>query len=212
MKNCYLTLVLFFITFTSYAQEFKFGWKIGIGVASGYSKVGTKIEKGAKSFDLNLDHSKRDFSAGLYGSLKLGSFYIAPELLINTFKVDYQLKGPSITGIDTLKSDLFVRGDIPFMLGYRAGKSIFIKAGPVAHFHLSGKSDLSSIDGFKATYTPFELGYQYGIAIAFSKKTQLDFRFDRYLKDFGQHINIDNTPYPFFQKFRRAYIGLAFAF
>lgn len=210
--NKIILLFGFFITlpFLSVAQDFKYGWKIGLSIGNN-SDVGIPITTDNQTFDLNLKRSKKDFSVGAWGSIKISKFYIIPEVMVNTFAMEYLLKGPKITGVDTLKSDRFYRLDVPLMLGYRIGKNVILKAGPSMHVNLGGKSDLTSFSTFTAKYQPVLFGYQFGVGFNTGKKVQIDFRFNRFFDNYGDHIYFDNKQTPFPHKFRRLFLGLQFA-
>ena len=213
MKKIVLLLAFISACVFANAQEFKFGWKIGTSIGDN-GGTGIRIEKGAsarkEAFDLKLTRSKKDFSAGLWGSIKLQKFYILPELMLNTNQIQYSLVRPGITGVDTTKTDRFLKLDVPLMLGYRVGKAVFLKAGPSMHVNLSSKSDLTSVAGFTTKYNPVQFGYQFGVGIALGKKTQFDIRFNRIFDNYGDHIYVDNEQRVFPHKFRRLFFGLSF--
>ncbi len=214
MKRTLLLLAFISTCLLANAQEFKYGWKIGASTGNN-SDVGINIAKGSsarkESFDLKLKGSRQDYSVGIWGSIKLQKFYIIPEVLINTHKIEYKLVAPGITGADTLRTDKFLKLDVPLMLGYRIGKSVFLKAGPSMHVNLGSKSDLTTIAGFTTKYPTIQFGYQFGVAFAITKKVQFDIRFNRFLDQYGSHVYVDDTQRLFPHKFRRLFFGLSFA-
>ena len=214
MKKIVLLVAFISACVFANAQEFKFGWKIGTSIGDN-GGTGIRIEKGAsarkESFDLNIKRSRKDFSAGLWGSIKLQKFYILPEVLVNTNQMQYRLVAPNIPVADTVKTDRFLKLDVPLMLGYRIGKSVFLKAGPSMHVNLSSKSELTSLAGFTTKYNPVQFGYQFGVAFAVGKKTQFDIRFNRVFDNYGDHLYADGTQLVFPHKFRRLFFGLSFA-
>jgi hypothetical protein len=142
---------------------------------------------------------------------RVGRLYIAPEVLFNSNKVNYTLKGVGIAPVDSLKSETYRNLDIPILLGMKFGPAI-AKAGVVSHLHLNSASDLTKVAGFNAAYAKATWGYQVGLSIPLGDHLQFDVRYEGNLSQFGNHLNFNGKQYMFDQRAKRVMFSAAYRF
>jgi Outer membrane protein beta-barrel domain len=193
-----LFLIVFFMTVqvaTTNAQSFKYGIRGGISTPDiKPSDVDSlRFKRGLDSLKLKVSDANYGFHFGIWGRLKLGNFYLQPEVVFNSSKVEYKL-GKLRSPIDSIKSETFYNLDIPVMLGTKVG-SFRVNAGPVAHIRLGGSSDLTSA-GFTETFKTSTWGYQLGIGFD-AGKVGIDLRYEGNLDKFGNQLTIGGKDYEF---------------
>lgn len=190
-----------------YAQNFKWGIKAGIGTSSLRAEA---IQN--SNFKLAITDAKFGYYGGLFASFNRGSLLFQPELLFNSNKVDYVFKDFKSTAVvDSVKSERYNQLDIPLLLGAKVGPFL-VKGGPVAHIHLSSKSDLTSIAGFTEKWKTALWGYHLGIGLNFTNRTHVDIRYEGNFDKWGSHINIGGTNYSFAQRPSRWLVNIGYAF
>jgi Outer membrane protein beta-barrel domain len=193
-----LFLIVFFATVqvaTTNAQSFKYGIRGGVSTPDiKPSDVDSlRFKRGLDSLKLKVSDANYGFHFGIWGRLKLGNFYLQPEVVFNSSKVEYKL-GKLRSPIDSIKSETFYNLDIPVMLGTKVG-SFRVNAGPVAHIRLGGSSDLTSA-GFTETFKTSTWGYQLGIGFD-AGKVGIDLRYEGNLDKFGNQLTIGGKDYEF---------------
>ncbi len=180
----------------SHAQ-FKWGLKLGIGTSNLKAEAGT-LQTG-DSIKLGIKEAKYGYYFGLFSHIKLGNtFFLQPEVLFNSNRVDYNFKNIKKPNLDSVKTEKYNNLDIPVLLGFKLGP-LRAKVGPVAHIHLSGSSDLKDVKGYSEKWKTALWGYQAGIGLNFTDKLHLDIRYEGNLDKFGSHINIGTKTYTFQQ-------------
>ena len=196
---------------TMTAQEFKYGIRGGIStVEIKPADVGEiRFKNGTDSFKLKLSDANYGFHVGAWARLKFNRFYIQPELLFNSSKVQYKY-GKTTATVDSVKSETFRNLDIPIMLGTRFG-SLRINAGPVAHIRINGTSDLTNTTGYSAQFKNATWGYQAGIGFD-AGAVGIDLRYEGNFDKFGNHLTFGGKSYAFSKTPSRFIASAAIAF
>jgi Outer membrane protein beta-barrel domain len=184
---------------TTHAQtSFKYGVRFGVSTPD--IKPGDvdslRFKRGTDSLKLKVSDANYGYHLGAWARLKIGGFYIQPELLFNSSTVEYKV-GKLFSALDSVKTETFRKLDVPIMLGTRLG-SFRINAGPVAHIHLNSSSD--------STW-----GYQAGIGFD-AARVGIDLRYEGNFNNFGDHLVIGGKAYEFSKAPSRFIASVAIAF
>ena len=181
---------------TMTAQEVKYGIRGGVSTPdikpADVSEI--RFKSGSDSFRLKLSDANYGFHIGGWVRLKFAGFYIQPELLFNSSKVQYQYR-KTTAAVDSIRSETFRNLDIPIMLGTRLG-SFRLNAGPVAHIHINGTSDLTNSSGYEAQFKTATWGYQAGIGFD-AGAVGIDLRYEGNFDKFGSHLTLGGKSYEF---------------
>jgi Outer membrane protein beta-barrel domain len=194
-----LFLFVFFTTVqvaTTNAQSFKYGIRGGISTPDiKPSDVDSlRILRGTEALKLKVSDANYGFHFGIWARLKLANFYLQPEVVFNSSKVQYKF-GKFGSAIDSIRSQTFQKLDIPVMLGTKVG-SFRLNAGPVAHINIGGSSDLIKTSGFTETVKTATWGYQAGIGFD-AGKVGIDIRYEGNFDNFGNQLMIGGKSYEF---------------
>ena len=195
-----LLFLLVFITTvqvaTTNAQTFKYGIRGGVSTPDiKPSDVDSlRFKRGLDSLKLKVSDANYGFHFGIWARLKLGKFYLQPEVVFNSSKVQYKI-GKLGSSVDSIKNETFNNLDIPVMLGTKVG-SFRLNAGPVAHIRLGGSSDLVKTSGFTQTFKTATWGYQAGIGFD-AGRVGIDLRYEGNFDKFGNQLMLGGKAYPF---------------
>lgn len=210
MRKVAFALVAMLLILPEVSGQLKFGIKGGLSSVS--LTPGDLIvlnEQDVDALKLEVEEAKLGYHLGLFFQARLGTFFLQPEALYNSSRVDYR-----ITDLGDLTDDIFTEEyehiDIPVMLGLTAGP-IRLGAGPVGHILLSSKSELEDLPGFNDDFEKLTLGWQAGIGFDFWK-LHVDARYEGNLTDFGDHITFHGKQYQFDESPSRliASVGISF--
>lgn len=210
MKNILMAAVLLCLAATSFAQT-KFGIRAGL----------SSTDISAESFMVTNHQSLDDFTVSVknanYG-YHFGIFFqtgrkifIQPEILFNASSTEYELTDG---GFGDLASNVFKETyhdiDIPVMVGLRLG-FLRLQGGPVGHFHINDSSDLTNIEGYKAAYDTFTLGYQAGLGMDIWKLV-IDVKYEGNLSKYGDHMTFFGEQFDFGTRPDRMVASVGWAF
>jgi len=197
MKKLFLICAILLFTMAAVdAQMFRIGLKGGIGFSKLTFDDITGINDGAGVYDLVVGASVAGYHIGLQSKVKLGSFYVQPELYWNTGggTIEKIVKSGNIE--DDIFNVRFGRIDIPVLAGLQFGP-LRMNAGPVGSIMVREDSNgLEQLaNEFSSLGRTMGFGYQAGVGIELSRIT-LDVRYEgsltRYL---GDEVIIGSNPY-----------------
>ncbi|MCB0647043.1 MAG: outer membrane beta-barrel protein [Saprospiraceae bacterium] len=194
MKRIVLVVLLASWSFIAFSQ-IEFGVKAGLSSMDLVSD-GIQFQQGDRLFDLKFNSSNYGHHFGVYSRFRILMVYVEPALMLNSNKVTYALDEYSGTqAISRFVNETYNNLDIPVMLGLKAG-IIRLYAGPVAHLHISSKSDLVDIDGYEQKFKSATYGYQAGFGFDIWK-LRFDVAYEGNLNKFGDHISIAGQDFAF---------------
>lgn len=186
----FITLALTLFAYTSYAQLFTLGPKIGIssskvrviddveGIASGDSEVG--------------------FHAGLFARVSILGFYVQPEALFTSARGNIVLE-ESVTGNARSVQELtYNKLDVPVMLGFKIGPLLRLNAGPTFSFILDQdirEEGTSVVNDVRQNYNEANVGYQIGVGLDISKVI-IDLRYENNLSALGESVTFGGETFP----------------
>jgi len=201
---------IFMATFNADAQ---FKW----GIRGGMSTMDIEPEQllitnpdDAQSFGLAVTDAEYGVHFGLFTQIQAGKFFIQPEVLFNSNKVNFTLDSEDPLTADAVLSESYQNLDLPIMVGLKMGP-LRLQGGPVGHVFISSSSDLVDIQGYDQTFEDLTWGYQAGIGLDIWKII-LDFKYEGNLTRFGDHMNFFGQQMNFNDRPGRliASVGIAF--
>jgi Outer membrane protein beta-barrel domain len=194
MKRLVLLAVCTLYTYLAHTQ-IEFGIKAGLNSID-FVSDGIVIKNGLNDLKIDYQNAEYGHHLGFYTRVKLLGIYVEPAFLFNSNKVNYRLtdykEGQAVTQIFHERYNTL---DIPLNIGIKAG-IIRLYGGPVAHLHIDGTSDLVNFKSYSQKFKNANYGYQAGFGFDIWK-LRLDVAYEGNLTAFGDHINIDGTPYSF---------------
>jgi len=210
MKKFLIIAVMFCCTFAATAQV-KFGVKLGAGSTDFNPKDLIVLNADdAERLKIGVNNSSYGYHFGLFTQIKAKRFFIQPEVLINSSRIDYSVEDFESNLGSTIKSETHNFVDIPVMTGIKLGP-LRLQAGPVAHLYLNSTSELTDISGYRQKFDEAAWGLQYGLGLDIWRAV-LDFKWERNYSNFGDHIVIDDVPYNFDGSPDRFIVSLGFKF
>lgn len=212
MKKLLLPLFFIFTSMSIQAQMFKLGIKVGASTTTiNPPELNILDASGTQNIKLALKNAQYGVHGGLVLRIKIGSFLLIPEVVLNSNKVDYSIidiNNSTIT--DTIRSEKYQYLNFPVLFGYKAGP-IRLHAGPVGHYYLNSTSELLDIDGYEQAFQQFTFGWQAGVGLDLWKFI-IDFRYEGNFSKFGDHIVFFNKEYAFDQSPSRFILSLGYMF
>lgn len=204
MKNLFFVIGILFAAHTAQAQ-FSFGIKGGLNSQT-VKPEDIIIGSGDTAFNFGVDKIKFGTQFGLYARIG-NKFFFQPELIFNSNKINYVI-GESSVG-EVVKNEKYQYLDMPLLLGVSAGPFRF-HGGPVGHYFLSSRSELTDFDGYAARFKQMTWGWQAGLTIG-RGRLSADIRYEGNFSKQGNHITFFGDEYHFSNNPARLIVGLNFA-
>ena len=209
MKKLLIIALVFTCTFVS--AQVKFGIRAGLSSTDfNPSDLVITNSDDLEEFKLEVDNASYGVHFGLFTQIKGKRWFIQPEVVFNSNKVDYSFAGLMDNQAPELLSSRYNFVDVPINAGLKFGP-LRIQGGPVGHFFVNSNSELTSLDGYKENFKEATWGIQYGFGIDIWK-TVLDFKWERNFNDFGDHVTFNDVLYNFDDTQDRFIVSLGIAF
>lgn len=207
MKKTLILSGLLLVATLAFSQV-KFGGRLGVSTTDlEPSQLLITNSETLEEFNLAVQDAKFGVHAGLFAKIPITDmFFIQPEILLNSNRVDFQLGTDSIGSVVSEKYQYL---DIPLIVGMQLGP-IKPQAGLIGHVFLRSNSDLD-IEGYKQDFQSLTLGFQAGLGIEI-KKILFDVRYEGNLSKFGNHITVAGQEYKFDDRPSRLVLTLGIAF
>lgn len=206
----YLLLCLLLVSTQQISAQLSIGFRGGVSTTSLNDQVLSILDQnGIDNLRLGVKNARYGVHAGLIMQAKLGKFLLQPEVLLNSNKIDYQLRDLSST-FDTLFSEKYQYLDIPLLFGINY-KPFRFMAGPVGHIFLQSATDLKNFDGYQQDFASLSLGWQAGLGIDLWK-IMIDLRYEGNFNRYGDHFNFFGKTYIFSQQANRLLFSLGYRF
>jgi len=204
MKNLFFAIAALLFATNAQAQFFSVGLKGGVN--SQLSKPGDFQVPGDTAFNFGVKDFKFGTQFGAY--VRLGNkIFIQPELLFNSNRTDYKIKEGNLGEI--VKNERYQYLDMPILVGFSAGPFRF-SGGPVGHYFLNSKSELTDVNGYSAKFKQMTWGWVTGLTIG-RGRVSADNRYEGNFSKLGDHINFSGQPYHFTTNPARLIVGLNIA-
>lgn len=148
-----------------------------------------------QEFGLEVAEARFGFLIGTMVKIRMNSFFIQPEVLLNSNSTKY-------TWTDDLVTKAYEENyqylDIPLMLGFDLGV-LNLFGGPIGHIFLGSTSELKNLDGFREDWEKVKWGWQAGMSFDIWR-FNLDLRYEGNLYRFGDHIRFYGQEFNFDQR------------
>lgn len=168
MRKIVLTVVIAFISFTTFAQKDSgFGIKAGVN----YNQNGDLRFQDVQAAGENLisgSDGKIGYHVGIFGKIDFPKFYLKPELVYTKTQSSYNLQNAD-------RNYDVSRIDLPVLLGYKIIGPLSIFAGPSLQYFLN--QDLQDVE-LNDLQQDFTVGLQAGIGINLGN-IGIDVRYER---------------------------------
>ncbi len=201
MKNLILVALLMLACTHAAQAQFSFGIKGGVNTQL---KKPDDIQVLA---DTSFNFGVKDFKFGTqFGAyFRFGEkVFLQPEVMFNSNRTDYKIKETSLGEI--VKNEKYQYLDFPILVGFTAGP-VRVSGGPVGHYFLSSKSELTDFEGYSARFKQFTWGWQAGLTFG-TGPVSVDARYEGNFNKAGDHVNFFGQPYHFSNTPARLIIGL----
>ncbi len=179
-----------------------------------YTQLDIRLKAGVQSYDIDANElwifDKEDLHAltlsveeadyglhfGIEMRLNLGRYYIAPEFLFSTNRVDYSIKDINdLEVIGKIFSEKYNYLNIPLNIGRRFGPFSFF-VGPVGHLFINSTSDLFDIEGYSQKFKTMTYGWNAGVGLQISR-FGVQLRHEGNFSYFGDHIRFFDKNFNF---------------
>lgn len=207
------------------AQEFKFGIKLGGGIASGnLQETVESIENNSENVKLLFKEGGPSASFHVGATTRIGilGFFIMPELYYTSVTNEVTFEevpiGSSEARVIKDLNETVNRLDMPVLVGFKVAKKVRLNAGPVASLVLaktSGiKGQLKEVFGSQSIEEGtgnFTFGFQAGAGIDISTLS-LDLRYEGNLSWLGSNMNVNGTDLNFDSRTSQVLLSLGLMF
>lgn len=207
-----------FVTFASFIHAQGIDWGIRAGLStpdirSNNANKFTLDANGVNNVTLAIKEAKYGFHGGLWARFRILSFYVQPELLLNSSGASYSLdsfrSGTNIAS--AVKNESYLNLDMPILFGFKTS-IVRIFAGPVGHLHLSSTSELKDVlNTYQQKFDAMKWGYQVGLGFNLSS-LELDLRYEGNFSQYGNHINVGGRAWETSTNPSRVIASLAYRF
>jgi hypothetical protein len=202
MKNALIAGLFLLWSWTASAQLVAFGIKGGVNRPTGdIDNITVTGENGAIDLGIGEKYWGTQFGAWLRLG---GGLFVQPEVLFASTRTDYTLQENN--AVQRVLTERYNNLDIPLLVGLKFGP-LNVHAGPVGHYFLNSRSELTDIAGYEAKFDKLTWGWTIGGGLGFGRLSA-DVRYQAGFRNFGSHINIDGQQYEFNQKPGRVVLNL----
>ena len=206
----FLVLAILFLS-TSIHAQFKIGIRAGLSSQNiSYSDLLIANSEQFQELKLQVESANLGVHFGIMTQINLGTFFIQPEVLFNSNRVDFKLTDFENQFADQIFSEEYQYVDIPVMLGARLGP-FRIGAGPVGHVFVNSMSDLLKFDQYDQNFRDLTIGWQGGIGVDLWR-LHFDLRYEGNLNNFGDHITWGGQDFDFADTPSRVLASIAISF
>jgi len=201
MKPVLFVLCTFCLATTSTAQ-------IAFGLRGGVHKLISNpsdftVGSGDSAFVFGLENAHVGYQFGGYVRFGKG-VYFQPELMFNTSRSDYSIKEPNVKQL--IKNETYNYLNMPLMVGFKIGPLLF-HGGPVGHYYLNSRSELTDIDGYEARFDQFTWGWAAGLGVG-AGRVGVDLRYEGNFNNQADHIRFFGDEYHFSNSLARLTLNM----
>ena len=113
----------------------------------------------SEQFRIQVNEARYGIHAGAFAIAQMDRFYIMPEVIFNSNKVEYHISDLDNTGevVTILREEELQKLDLGLMMGMKLG-ALRLGIGPVGHVHLDNVSQLWDIEGYDQNFKGYDLG------------------------------------------------------
>lgn len=209
-----LMIALLFVSFATVSSQaqVKFGLKAGMSTIDiEPNQINIFNSSTNQNLGLSLSEAKFGFHFGMFTTIKMGGFFIQPEVLLNSSRVEYRVDDLSFGEVTSgFFNESYTTLDIPVMVGFKLGP-LRLNGGPVGHVHLNSTSDLLDLDGYSQKFDGTTYGWQAGMGLDIGK-IRIDARYEGNFNKYGDHISFAGNDFSFDDRPGRFLASIGFVF
>jgi hypothetical protein len=159
-----------------------------------------------------VENARYGVHAGGFLQIVLGGFFLQPEIVYNSSKVDYRIDSLfSGSGGSNIFTDSYKNVDFPLIMGLKTG-AVRLGLGPVGHLFLNSTSGFGDYSNeFEAFFNKLTWGWQAGLGLDFWK-LHFDARYEGNFSNFGDYITFFGKRFDFDTKNNRFIASIGFSF
>lgn len=204
MKYLSVVFILLFCAAAAQAQ-FAFGLKGGLQTQL---KSPNDIVIGGADTAFNFGVHDLRFGTQFGAWFRIGgAVFLQPEVVFNSNRTDFKVGETSAAEI--IKTEKYQNLDVPILVGFTAGP-IRLHGGPVGHYFLNSKSELTDFKGYAARWKQFTWGWQAGLTLG-TGRISADIRYEGNFNKFGDQVTFFGDHYHFSNNPARLVLALNFA-
>jgi hypothetical protein len=163
-------------------------------------------------FKISATEARYGIHAGIFSIIEIENFYLMPEVIFNSNKVEYEITDLDQVGevYSVYRQEDLQKLDLGLMMGLKLG---ILRAGlgPVGHVHIDNTSQLWDVQGYDQNFDGMTWGWQGGLGLDLWF-LHLDLRYEGNLSKFGDHITFFGNDFNFDTRVHRwiARVGVSF--
>jgi hypothetical protein len=197
-----ITGFLIIMSVGAYSQ-FSFGVTGGLSTSDLSENTANVIINDIDQFKIEVSEARYGIHVGAFGIIQMNQFYLMPELIFNSNKVEYEITDLDHSGevVTILREEELQKLDLGLMMGAKLGAFRF-GIGPVGHVHLDNVSQLWDIEGYDQNFDGMKWGWQTGLGLDLWL-LHFDVRYEGNLSKFGDHITFFDKDFNFDKRVHR---------
>jgi len=186
------------------------GVKFGVSTPDVHPKdIIIRDEQGIEYYRIIVKDAKYGIHGGAFLQIQLGGFFLQPEILYNSTKVEYRIDSIPSNSQDVF-TDTYRNVDFPLMIGLKSGP-VRIGGGPVGHLYIDSDSGFSKYEGFNAFVEDLTWGWQAGVGLDVWK-LHVDLRYEGNFSKLGDQITFFDKEFDFATNNNKMIASLGFSF
>lgn len=203
---------LFLLFLTPIFSQVSFGITAGLSTSDLEDDAANVIINDIEQFKISASEARYGVHAGVFALIQMEKFYMMPEVIFNSNKVEYEITDLDNTGevVSVYREEELQKLDLGLMMGMKLG---ILRAGigPVGHVHLDNVSQLWDIEGYDQNFNGMTWGWQGGLGLDLWF-LHFDVRYEGNLSRFGDHMTFFGQDFNFDTRIHRwiARVGLTF--
>ena len=210
MKKLIIFALVISCSFAATAQK-KFGVRMGVSSTNFNPKDLVILNQNdVEDLKIAVDDAKMGYHFGLFAQFRKNKFFIQPEVIFNSSRVDYEVDDLESNVGSTILKERYNFVDLPINAGLKFGP-LRLQAGPVGHFFINSASELKDLEGYKEKFDQATFGMQYGLGID-NCRAVLDFIWERNFNNHGDHVVFNDVKYNFNDSPDRFIVSLGIKF
>jgi hypothetical protein len=203
-----------FVAAASFLNAQSLDWGVRAGLSTPDIKANNVNKFTVNNITLAVNEAKYGIHGGVWARFKILTFYVQPEILLNSSSTNYTLdsfRTGTTNVVSSIKNESYLNLDMPILLGFKTS-IVRIFAGPVGHLHLSSTSELKDVlTTYQQKFDAMRWGFQAGLGFNLSR-LELDLRYEGNFGQYANHINVGGRTWETSSNPSRVIASLAYRF
>lgn len=203
-----------FVAAASFLNAQSLDWGVRAGLSTPDIKANNVNKFTVNNITLAVNEAKYGIHGGVWARFKILTFYVQPEILLNSSSTNYTLdsfRTGTTNVVSSIKNESYLNLDMPILLGFKTS-IVRIFAGPVGHLHLNSTSELKDVlTTYQQKFDAMRWGFQAGLGFNLSR-LELDLRYEGNFGQYANHINVGGRTWETSSNPSRVIASLAYRF